>query len=66
MLCAAGDPEHVIWRSDEPIATYTTREKDEPHTLGAVVYEQDIVVYFTTNADKFVTVHMPNPYAPSR
>jgi len=64
MLVSATDPEHVVWRSDEPMATFTTRATDNPEALGAVVYEQEVVVYFTSDRDKLFTLEFANPYAP--
>jgi len=62
MLCAARDPEHVVWRSDEPLYEYVTKAKDEPRVLGAVVYEDEIVVYLSSARDKIIEIEFANPY----
>lgn len=62
MLCAAGDPEQVIWRSDEPIGSRTFPTKQQPRTLGAIINQREITVYLSTKKDKFLTFDFPNPY----
>ncbi|MDB5178290.1 MAG: hypothetical protein JWN01_233 [Patescibacteria group bacterium] len=63
LLCAADNPEHVLWRSDEPLHQFSTAERDQPRSLGAVVSDHEIVVYLTSNTEKLITLRLPNPFA---
>ncbi len=63
-LLSASNPEHVIWRSDEPLHVATFRGKDEPRTLGAIVGSRHIAVYLSTNTEKLLTIKLANPYQP--
>jgi beta-1,2-mannobiose phosphorylase / 1,2-beta-oligomannan phosphorylase len=63
LLLSRTDPEVVLWRSDEALQTITVREKDDARTLGAVVYEHEIVVYLSSDKQKLFTIQLPNPYA---
>jgi predicted GH43/DUF377 family glycosyl hydrolase len=62
VLCASDNPERVVWRSEEPLYEYTSREKDQTSVLGAVVYENEIVVYLTSSVNKLFTIEFTNPY----
>jgi predicted GH43/DUF377 family glycosyl hydrolase len=62
MLCAANDPERVIWRSDEPLGTHTFAEKQTPRTLGAILHGRQISVYLSTATDKIHVFNLANPY----
>lgn len=63
ILCSRTDPEVVMWRTHEPLASYETRTKNHPRTVGVIVYEESILVYISTEVDKLVTIEGPNPYA---
>ena len=63
VVFAADDPQHIIWRSDEPLYTSVMRERDDPRLLGAIIYERDIIVYGSSLKDKLFTFTLANPYA---
>jgi predicted GH43/DUF377 family glycosyl hydrolase len=63
LLCSSNNPEHVIWRTPHPLHEYTSRENDYAHVLGAVIYENEIVVYLSSLKDKLIALEFPNPYA---
>jgi predicted GH43/DUF377 family glycosyl hydrolase len=62
VLCAADNPERVVWRSDDPLHEYTGRQKDLPSVLGAVIYDNEIVVYMTSAVNKLFCIEFANPY----
>ena len=62
-LFANDNPTHMLWRSDEPLWEETSRAREGKQILGAVVYEQEILFYLTSNREQIITVSVPNPYA---
>lgn len=62
-LFAADNPTHLLWRSDEPLWEGTSPVREEKNLIGAVVYEREIVLYFTSRREPLLTVSLPNPYA---
>ncbi len=63
LLCSRHDPQVVIWRSPDALHEYTVAKKQEPRSLGALVFEDTIVVYFSTLKQRLLTVEFANPYA---
>jgi len=63
LLCSRHDPQVVMWRTDNPLHEYTAPKKQEVRTLGALVYENSIVVYFTSLKQRLLQVEFANPYA---
>jgi predicted GH43/DUF377 family glycosyl hydrolase len=62
LLLSRTDPEVVLWRSDDPVHTEVTREKDEARAVGVIVYEHEFVFYFTSAKQKLFTAEVPNFY----
>jgi predicted GH43/DUF377 family glycosyl hydrolase len=63
LLCSRNDPEVILWRSDEPLYQHTAKLTHEVEVIGGVIYEREIVVYFTSNKTKLFTIEFANPYA---
>jgi predicted GH43/DUF377 family glycosyl hydrolase len=62
VLCSANEPDRVIWRSDEPLYTHTSKAKEGLRCLGAVVYESHLTLYLGSNREKLITVNLPHPF----
>jgi hypothetical protein len=62
-LFAKDNPTHLIWRSEHPVWEDTSPAHLEKSVIGAVVYDQDIVLYLTSRREQLITISLPNPYA---
>ncbi len=62
LLCSRSEPERVLWRTEAPFYEFIAKATSEPRTLGAVVFDHTIDLYFSTAHDKIVVVRLPNPY----
>ena len=64
LLFDAGEPDRVIWRSDEPLYTLEAKVNDDARVLGAAIFDEQIIFYFGTNTNKVIAAQIGNPFAP--
>jgi predicted GH43/DUF377 family glycosyl hydrolase len=64
LLCSPERPDHVTWRSDEPLYIHTTKDTADFKILGAVIHAHDIALYYTSAAEKLGLVTFKNPFPP--
>lgn len=64
LLVDSGEPDRVLWRSDDALYTNESKTKDDVRVLGAAVFEEQIVLYLSSNRDKLLAAHIANPFAP--
>ena len=62
ILCATGEPDRLLWRTETPLHEFTAKTSTAPRTLGAAVFDRTIDLYFSTDHEKLITVTLPNPY----
>ena len=63
VLFDRGRPDRVLWRSEGPLWDIRSNKRDPVSLLGALIYQQDIVVYGTSRTGGLFMVNIPSPYA---
>jgi predicted GH43/DUF377 family glycosyl hydrolase len=63
LLCSKTNPEHVLWRSDEPLQVHDAPHAAGAQILGAAFGRHETVVYLTSTKHKLITLAFKNPFA---
>ena len=63
VLLSRSNPATVVWRSEGPLWQNTINRSNGLHSLGAIIYDQQIQLFLSSATGKLLSVTLPQPFA---
>lgn len=57
------NPSEVIWQTSGPLWQVQSSRRNVTRSIGALIYQQDIIIYCTSKSGGIFIINLPNPHA---